>query len=60
MSLTAFIFTQLFVGLDKGGADLIASGAIKIKQGVSPTSFAPDGLVFSDGSHLRADVVIFA
>ncbi|EKM52189.1 uncharacterized protein PHACADRAFT_212761 [Phanerochaete carnosa HHB-10118-sp] len=46
--------------LDKGGADLIASGQIKIKQGSSPKSFAEDGLVFSDGSKLPADAVIFA
>ena len=46
--------------MDKGGADLIASGSIKIKQGSSPTSFTRDGLVFSDGSELRADAVIFA
>ncbi|EKM53733.1 uncharacterized protein PHACADRAFT_211396 [Phanerochaete carnosa HHB-10118-sp] len=46
--------------MDKGGADLIASGQIKIKQGSSPKSFATDGLIFSDGSKLPADVVIFA
>ena len=46
--------------MDKGGADLIASGSIKIKQGSSLTSFTRDGLVFSDGSELRADAVIFA
>ena len=46
--------------MDKGGADLIASGDIKIKQGASPTSFTKDGLLFSDGTEVRADAVIFA
>ena len=47
-------------GLDKGGADLIADGRIKIRQGVSPRKFNENGLVMSDGSELLADVVIFA
>ncbi|KAI0700894.1 FAD/NAD(P)-binding domain-containing protein [Cytidiella melzeri] len=47
-------------GLDKGGADLIASGAIKIKQGVAPKAFTSSGLLFTDGSQLEADVVILA
>ncbi|EKM52203.1 uncharacterized protein PHACADRAFT_176228 [Phanerochaete carnosa HHB-10118-sp] len=46
--------------LDKGGADLIATNCIKIKQGSSPTSFTSDGLEFSDGSTISADAVIFA
>ncbi|GJE96957.1 NAD(P)/FAD-dependent oxidoreductase [Phanerochaete sordida] len=46
--------------LDKGGADLIADGRIKIKQGASPVSFTSNGLIFSDGSELAADAVIFA
>ncbi|KAI0074367.1 dimethylaniline monooxygenase [Panus rudis PR-1116 ss-1] len=46
--------------LDKGAADLIESGDIKVKQGVEPTEFTENGLVFSDGSQLPADVVIFA
>lgn len=45
--------------MDKGGADLIASGAIKIKQG-APAAFSSSGLVFEDGSSLTADAVIFA
>jgi hypothetical protein len=47
-------------GLDKGGADLIASGAIKIKQGVAPEAFTSDALSFTDGSQLKAHVVILA
>ena len=49
-----------YTGYDKGGADLIGSGAIKVKQGVYPTAFSSTGLVFNDGSALEADVVIFA
>ncbi|KAI0353540.1 FAD/NAD-P-binding domain-containing protein [Trametes cingulata] len=45
---------------DKGGADLIADGSIKVKSGVSPERFTESGLVLSDGSELPADAVIFA
>ncbi|KAJ3557181.1 hypothetical protein NM688_g1608 [Phlebia brevispora] len=46
--------------LDKGGADLIESGDIKVKQGTEPVSFTSRGLLFADGSELSADAVIFA
>ncbi|KAI0755521.1 dimethylaniline monooxygenase (N-oxide-forming) [Fomes fomentarius] len=46
--------------LDKGGADLIEDGSIKVKSGVSPQRFTEGGLVLSDGSELDADVVVFA
>ncbi|KAI9001124.1 FAD/NAD-P-binding domain-containing protein [Trametes punicea] len=45
---------------DKGGADLIADGSIKVKNGIFPERFSETGLVFSDGSELPADAVIFA
>ncbi|KAI0750653.1 dimethylaniline monooxygenase (N-oxide-forming) [Daedaleopsis nitida] len=45
---------------DKGGADLIADGKIKVRNGVSPASFTKTGLVLSDGSELPADVVVYA
>lgn len=48
------------LGLDKGGADLIASGDIKVKQGTEPTAYTSNGLLFSDSSELPADAVIFA
>lgn len=51
---------DILPGLDKGGADLIASGDIKIKQGVSPAAFTKTSLQFSDGTELPADVVIYA
>ena len=46
--------------MDKGGADLIADGRIKIKSGVEPANFTDNSVVFSDGTELPADVVIFA
>ncbi|OSC96813.1 FAD/NAD-P-binding domain-containing protein [Trametes coccinea BRFM310] len=49
-----------FLRLDKGGADLIADGRIKVRSGVSPQRFTESSLVLSDGSELAADVVIFA
>ncbi|KAI0638063.1 FAD/NAD-P-binding domain-containing protein [Trametes polyzona] len=45
---------------DKGAADLIADGSIKVKSGVAPERFTKTGLVFTDGSSLDADAVIFA
>lgn len=47
-------------GVDKGGADLIAAGDIKVKQGAEPVAFTETGLSFSDGTILEADSVIFA
>ena len=39
---------------------MIASGDIKVKQGVEPIAFTETGLRFSDGSEMAADAVIFA
>ena len=47
-------------GLDKGGVDLLESGAIKVKSGSQITSFTETGLAFSDGTELKADTVILA
>ena len=47
-------------GLDKGGADLIADRRIKVKNGFSLQKFSENGVVFSDGSELSADLVVFA
>lgn len=49
----------IFVGLDVGGSDLIASGDIKIKHG-EPVAFTEKTLVFRDGSEMEADVVVMA
>jgi hypothetical protein len=51
---------SLWTGLDKGGADFIASGQIKIKQGIQPIAFSENSIIFADGSELPADAVIFA
>ncbi|KAI1793669.1 dimethylaniline monooxygenase (N-oxide-forming) [Ganoderma leucocontextum] len=45
---------------DKGGADLIADGRIKVKSLVSLQRFTKNSLVLSDGTELPADVVVFA
>ncbi|KAK0549393.1 hypothetical protein OC846_004080 [Tilletia horrida] len=46
--------------VDVGASQLIADGKIKIKTGSNLASFEEDGVVFQDGSQLKADVVIFA
>ncbi|RPD55278.1 dimethylaniline monooxygenase (N-oxide-forming) [Lentinus tigrinus ALCF2SS1-7] len=46
--------------LDKGGAELIGNGSIKVKSGVSPARFTESGLVLTDGTDLAADLVVFA
>ena len=54
-----FTFVAL-LGLDLGCADLIASGKIKVKQGIEATAYTGTGLLFNDGSELQTDVVIYA
>ncbi|KAF5345198.1 hypothetical protein D9758_009716 [Tetrapyrgos nigripes] len=51
---------ERFGGLDVGCADLIASGKIKVKQGVEVCSVTADTATFSDGSSLPVDALIFA
>ncbi|KAJ6553103.1 dimethylaniline monooxygenase [Mycena capillaripes] len=46
--------------IDVGCAQLIREGKVKIKQGVEATRFTDDSLVFTDGSSLPTDVVIYA
>ncbi len=50
----------LCAGQDKGGADLIEDGRIKVRSGVSLDRFTKTGLVLSDGSEIPADVVVLA
>ena len=45
--------------IDKGACQLIIDGKIKIQPG-EITSYTPDGVVFSDGSTVSADLVVFA
>ncbi|KAI1793660.1 dimethylaniline monooxygenase (N-oxide-forming) [Ganoderma leucocontextum] len=47
-------------GMDKGGADLIADGRIKVKSLVSLQRFTKNSVVLGDGTELPADVVVFA
>ncbi|KII84019.1 hypothetical protein PLICRDRAFT_46820 [Plicaturopsis crispa FD-325 SS-3] len=46
--------------IDVGIASLIISGNVKVKQGVEPTQCTANTVVFSDGSELDADLVVFA
>ncbi|KAF7313083.1 hypothetical protein MKEN_00994100 [Mycena kentingensis (nom. inval.)] len=46
--------------LDVGCAQLIRDGKVKVKQGVEPASFTANSIVFTDGSSLEADIVVFA
>ncbi|KAJ7106206.1 FAD/NAD-P-binding domain-containing protein [Mycena epipterygia] len=46
--------------LDVGCAKLIRDGKVKVKQGVEAARFTEDSLVFTDGSSLPTDVVIYA
>jgi len=46
--------------IDVGGADLIAEGKIKVKQGQEVDHFEKDGVVFADGSKLEADGIVLA
>ena len=46
--------------LDKGVADLLAAGAIKVLADVEPRAFTEHGLLLSDGQEVKADAVIFA
>jgi cation diffusion facilitator CzcD-associated flavoprotein CzcO len=46
--------------IDVGASTLIAEGKIKIKQGVGIECLEHDGVVFTDGTTLPADVVVLA
>ncbi len=48
------------LGQDKGGANLIADGRIKVKHGVEIDHLTENAVVFTDGSELPADVVVLA
>ncbi|KAF9806315.1 hypothetical protein IEO21_08721 [Rhodonia placenta] len=55
-----FLIYERLGGWDLGLADYIASGRVKVKQGVEVKQFTADGVMFNDSSSLPADVVIFA
>ncbi len=46
--------------IDVGGSELIADGRVGIRSGVEPTGFSADAVALSDGSSLRADLVVLA
>jgi len=46
--------------IDVGGSDMVAKGLIKVKSDALPRRYVKDGLEFSHGTHLKADVIVFA
>ncbi|KAK9475660.1 hypothetical protein V1514DRAFT_322927 [Lipomyces japonicus] len=46
--------------LDVGCSTLIADGRVKVKQGAAITSFTNDGVLFADGSEVKADIIVLA
>jgi putative flavoprotein involved in K+ transport len=46
--------------LNVGASELIIAGEIKLKSGVALERLTANGAIFSDGSALDADVVVFA
>ncbi|KUJ21180.1 dimethylaniline monooxygenase (N-oxide forming) [Mollisia scopiformis] len=46
--------------MDVGASKKIAAGLIKVKSDTLPVRYVKDGLIFSDGTHLKADVIVFA
>ena len=46
--------------IDVGASQLIIDGKIKVKQGQEITEVKPHGLLFTDGSELEADEIVFA
>lgn len=46
--------------IDVGASDLVADGEIKLKSGVSVARIRERSIVFSDGSELPADLIVFA
>ncbi|KAH7886564.1 putative dimethylaniline monooxygenase (N-oxide-forming) [Phlebopus sp. FC_14] len=46
--------------IDRGCCELIISGKITMKAGNEITTFTSNGVIFSDGSEVDADLVVFA
>lgn len=46
--------------IDVGASTMIAEGKIKIKQGVEVTKLTKDGVLFADGTELKADLIVLA
>ncbi|GAA6062801.1 hypothetical protein JCM10212_006162 [Sporobolomyces blumeae] len=43
-----------------GAEEMIADGKIKIKQGVEIEKLSENGVLFKDGTHIEADLIVFA
>ncbi|KAF7350591.1 Flavin-binding monooxygenase [Mycena sanguinolenta] len=56
------MFFERFGGyvIDVGVTDMIRSGQVKIKQGVEIARFTKNSAIFTDGSSLETDAVVFA
>ncbi|KAF8524142.1 FAD/NAD-P-binding domain-containing protein [Hysterangium stoloniferum] len=48
------------VWIDKGTIDLIIQDKIHVRHGIEPVHFTPKEVIFSDGTAMSADLVIFA
>jgi putative flavoprotein involved in K+ transport len=46
--------------IDVGAAELVANGSIKLKSGVAVKEIREHSIVFSDGSELEADLIVYA
>ncbi len=46
--------------IDVGASDLVADGSVKLKSGVDVESLSEDGVKLSDGSELKADLIVYA
>jgi putative flavoprotein involved in K+ transport len=46
--------------IDVGASELVADGKIKLKSGVAIKEITEDGILFDDGSKLKADVIVYA
>ncbi|KAJ7128740.1 FAD/NAD(P)-binding domain-containing protein [Mycena epipterygia] len=51
---------ERFGGLDVGAAKLIREGKVKVKQGVEIARYTDNSAVFTDGSSLEIDAVVYA
>lgn len=45
---------------DLGSAELVANGTVEVKCDALPVAYTESGLEMSDGSHIDADVIVFA
>jgi putative flavoprotein involved in K+ transport len=46
--------------IDVGASELVADGKIKLKSGVGVKAIKENGVTFSDGSELKADLIVYA